>query len=81
MRSGTLRTRQARRAEEKRSSQLIAPCAKTFPSASQGDSRHFLIVPRTKQHCARCDGRQGHAFDDGPPPTSLRNCNNGVVRV
>jgi peptide-methionine (R)-S-oxide reductase len=38
-----------------------------------------LLVPRTEYHCVRCGGHQGHVFDDGPPPTGQRWCNNGVA--
>jgi peptide-methionine (R)-S-oxide reductase len=45
-----------------------------------GTKRDFkLILPRTEYHCIRCGGHQGHVFNDGPPPTGQRFCNNGVA--
>lgn len=38
-----------------------------------------LIWPRTEYHCARCEGHQGHLFDDGPKPRGERWCNNGLA--
>lgn len=38
-----------------------------------------LLIPRTEYHCSYCGGHQGHVFEDGPKPTGLRYCNNGVA--
>jgi peptide-methionine (R)-S-oxide reductase len=38
-----------------------------------------LGYPRTEYHCRRCKGHQGHIFSDGPDPTGLRYCNNGLA--
>ncbi|MFZ5617821.1 MAG: peptide-methionine (R)-S-oxide reductase MsrB [Pseudomonadota bacterium] len=50
-----------------------------LPKALGKKTDFKLIVPRTEYHCARCGGHQGHVFDDGPSPTGLRYCNNGVA--
>lgn len=51
----------------------------TLPGAVKTKRDFRLILPRTEYHCSRCDGHQGHVFDDGPAPTGLRYCNNGVA--
>jgi peptide-methionine (R)-S-oxide reductase len=50
-----------------------------LPGALATKRDFTLIWPRTEYHCARCGGHQGHVFDDGPPPTGKRYCNNGVA--
>lgn len=50
-----------------------------IPDAVETRLDFSMIWPRTEYHCARCGGHQGHLFKDGPPPTGLRYCNNGVA--
>lgn len=51
----------------------------TLPKAVNTKRDYKLVWPRTEYHCARCGGHQGHIFEDGPAPTGLRYCNNGLA--
>ena len=50
-----------------------------YPGHLETRADFQLALPRTEYHCARCGGHHGHVFNDGPRPTGLRYCNNGVA--
>jgi peptide-methionine (R)-S-oxide reductase len=49
-----------------------------MPNAVVKKEDNSLFATRTEVHCRRCGGHFGHVFDDGPKPTGLRYCMNGV---
>lgn len=52
-----------------------------LPNVFETKTDYWVGYPRTEYHCARCGGHHGHIFKDGPKPTGLRYCNNGVALV
>lgn len=48
-------------------------------SVGTSEDRSLMHMTRTEVHCRRCGGHLGHVFPDGPTPTGLRYCMNGVA--
>ena len=53
--------------------------SEALPGAFETKTDFHIGYARTEYHCANCGGHHGHIFEDGPQPTGLRYCSNGVA--
>ena len=52
-----------------------------LPNAIATSQDYSLVIAQTEVHCRRCGGHLGHVYDDGPKPTGLRYCMDGVALI